>query len=94
MKFESPDINPLSTVVIKRTRGGGEGSVSSFSMDRRYLGAWTLGNRLLELSVVLKLLHQQAADTDRVLKDIQADILPDGREEPRQRQRKQKRQHI
>lgn len=67
--------------------------MSSFSMDRRYLGAWTAGNRLLELSVVLKLLHQlelsvvlkqlhqQDADTDRrMLKDIQADILPDGRE--------------
>lgn len=88
-EFDSPDINPL-TVVIKRTRGG-----ASFSMDRRYLGAWTVGNRLLELSVVLKQLHQlelsvvlkrlhqQAADTDRrMLKDIQADILPDGREEP------------
>lgn len=29
--------------------------------------------------MVLKQLHQQAADTDRrMLKDIQADILPDG----------------
>lgn len=86
------------------------GSVASFSMGRRYLGAWTVGNRLLELSVVLKqphqphqlelsvvlkLLHQQAADTDRrMLKDIQVDALPDGCEEPRQRQRKQKRQQI
>lgn len=56
--------------------------MSSFSEKRRYLGAWTAGIRLLELSAVLKQLHQQAADTDRwMLKDIQADILPDGRVE-------------
>lgn len=92
-EIESPDINLLSIVVIKGPGGGG--SVSSFSDKRSYLGALTAGIRLLELSMVLKQLHQQAADTDRrMLKDIQADILPDGCEETRQRQRKQKRQQI
>lgn len=37
-----------------------------------------MGMRLLELSMVLKKLQQQAADTDRLmLKDIPADVLPD-----------------
>lgn len=53
--------------------------MSSSAEKRRHLGASAVGLRLLELSVVLKQLHQQAADTDRrMLKDIQADILPDG----------------